>query len=96
MFFVYILQSVRGGRFYIGHTENLDQRLREHFEGRSLYTKSRGPWELVFAETYLSRSEAMKREREIKRRKSKKHIERLIADDAGGWKTKVARQGSVG
>jgi len=68
MFFVYILKSTYDGMFYVGHTEDLRQRMREHSEGRSRFTRTRGPWELVFAEVVSSRSEAMKREKEIRRR----------------------------
>jgi len=37
-----------------------------------------GPWELVYKENFLSRSEAMKREYYIKRQKSKRFLQKLI------------------
>jgi len=49
-----------------------------HNEGRSAYTKSKVPWKLIHQEVVSPRSEAMKRERKIKRMKSREHIERLV------------------
>jgi putative endonuclease len=96
MFFVYVLRSLASGLFYVGHTEDLRQRIREHCEGCSHYTRSRGPWQLVFVETFLSRSDAMARERQIKSRKSKKYIERLIESDDGKWRERISVDGEVG
>ena len=42
------------------------------------YTRRDKPWKLVYIENYKTRSAAMKRELEIKRKKSKKFIEALI------------------
>jgi putative endonuclease len=75
---VYILQSDRDGSFYIGHTARLDERLRRHNEGRSSFTKAKIPWKLIYHEVYGSRAEAMRRERGIKRMKSREYIERLV------------------
>jgi len=65
MFYLYILQNPQG-HFYIGQTQNLQERLSRHQQGRSLYTKTRDPWTLVYSETFLSRSEATRREKYIK------------------------------
>ena len=63
---VYILMSRRTGKIYIGQTEDIHERLRRHNTGRSLYTSSGGPWELVYTEQYQTRSDAAKRERFLK------------------------------
>ena len=78
MHFVYILQSERDSSFYIGQTRNVEERLIRHNEGRERYTKLRCPWKLVHAESFGSRLEAIRREREIKKRKSRKYIFDLI------------------
>ena len=75
---VYILQSDRDGSFYIGYTARLDERLRRHNEGRNPYRRVKTPWKLIYHEVYESRAEAMRREREIKRMKSREYIERLV------------------
>jgi len=79
-FFVYILQSMKDFSFYVGQTDDLDSRMSKHSEGFSKYTASKRPWRLKYFEVYVSRSEAIKRESEIKRMKSKKYIEELIND----------------
>ena len=75
---VYIIRSESSGRFYVGSAEDVSDRVREHNAGVSRYTRNRGPWRLVRSEEYGDRSEAMKREYQIKRMKSRKYIEYLI------------------
>src|SRR5688500_4020809 len=65
LFSVYVLRNP-SGRLYIGQTQNLEQRLQEHRDGLSRWTSNRRPWELVFSVTFVSRSEAMRRERALK------------------------------
>jgi len=77
-YYVYILQSEMDSSFYVGCTQDLEDRVQRYNQGRSKYTKSKRPWKLIYHEEYPSRSEAMKREYVIKRRKSKDHIETLI------------------
>lgn len=83
MWYTYILYSRKKDRYYIGYTENITQRLQRHNEGWGRYTKSGKPWELVYFEEYDNKSDAIKREREIKNRKSRKYINMLIVH-AGG------------
>ncbi|MFD2561032.1 GIY-YIG nuclease family protein [Aquimarina rubra] len=78
MFIVYILFSESLNKYYIGHTANLEDRLKRHNQGRSKSTKSGIPWKIVYTETYETKSKAYQREMEIKRQKSKIYIERLI------------------
>ena len=78
VYFVYILQSLKNGSYYVGSTQDLDSRLERHNQGRSKYTKDRRPWELVFREEHPDRSSAIKRESEIKRKKSSQFIESLV------------------
>jgi putative endonuclease len=80
-FYVYIIQSELDRSYYIGSTQDLDERLRRHNQGRSTYTKAKRPWKLVYHEEFIDRSSAMKREREIKRQKSKKFIETLVSQN---------------
>jgi len=77
-YYVYILLSHHNGKYYIGSTRNLEDRIKRHNEGRSKYTKYGIPWELLYSEKYLDRSDAIKREKQIKRQKSKKFIEALV------------------
>jgi putative endonuclease len=77
-FYVYVLRSVSSGRSYVGQTEDVAKRLAEHNSNRAPSTKNRGPWELVRQEEYATRSEAAKRERQIKGMKSRRWIEELL------------------
>jgi putative endonuclease len=46
-YFVYIIRSQKDESLYVGQTNNLEERLRRHNQGRSKYTKSKRPWELL-------------------------------------------------
>ncbi len=72
MYWTYVLENA-SGRFYVGHTADLSRRLTEHNDSdgsKSKYTRKHGPWQLVWSQELPTRSEAMKRERFIKSRKS--------------------------
>ena len=77
-YFLYILYSKSIDRFYIGSTHDLSDRLRRHNSGRSKYTNAGVPWELIYSEEYETRSNAMRRERELKSWKDRKMIENLV------------------
>ena len=74
-FFVYILQSLKDGSFYVGECEDLDKRMSKHFDGMSKYSASKRPLRLRYFELLPTRSDAIKREKEIKRKKSRKYLE---------------------
>ncbi len=65
-YFMYILKSESTGSSYVGHTSNLDKRVMEHNSGKSLSTKNKRPWRLVYNEEYATRSEAASREKYFK------------------------------
>ncbi|MBN2189134.1 MAG: GIY-YIG nuclease family protein [Chitinispirillaceae bacterium] len=86
MFSVYILYSKTADRYYVGHSANVKSRLSHHNASLRFgeYTRKNGPWTLVYEERdFHSRSEAMRREREIKGWKSRKKIEKLIHRSVG-------------
>jgi putative endonuclease len=67
---VYILQSEKSGKFYIGCAEQASVRLTEHQRGQTLSTRGRGPWTLVYEEQFTTLSQARQRERQLKSWKS--------------------------
>jgi putative endonuclease len=83
-YFTYILKSKISDRYYIGASDNLERRLALHNEGNSISTKAYIPWELVYYEKFNTKSEALKREKQLKKMKSKKYIEWLILNNPGG------------
>ena len=81
-FIVYILYTKLSDQYYIGHTSNLDDRLFRHINSGSKFTKKAKDWELAYKEEFITKSDAYKREMEIKNKKSRKFIKMLIS--AGG------------
>jgi putative endonuclease len=66
MFYCYILECA-DGTFYTGWTTDPDRRLRTHNRGvGARYTRTRRPVQLVYVEIQVDRSQAMRRERQIK------------------------------
>lgn len=58
--FVYILQSLKDSKYYIGETVDLEERLLFHNNGRQPSTKHRIPFNLVLFEKFDNRTEALK------------------------------------
>jgi|GEM_PF-440116 len=79
MWYVYILYSTRIDRYYVGVTDDIPWRVTRHNAGWGRYTKRGIPWTPVHQEAYSTKRVALQRERAIKRRKSRKYIEQLIA-----------------
>lgn len=77
---VYILQSERNNRYYVGSTKNLDRRLKEHKNGKSKFTKLVLPIKLVFRQKFNDIRIARKVEYWLKRQKDKKLLERVIIE----------------
>src|SRR3982750_3498992 len=66
MYYVYLLHSAKDTGFYIGFSTNLRARLRQHQDGESIATKSRGPWKLIYYEAYTEREDAEGQEKFLK------------------------------
>ncbi|MDA3955007.1 MAG: GIY-YIG nuclease family protein [Bacteroidales bacterium] len=78
MYFIYIIYSHRRDRYYVGYTSDIISRIAKHNSAATISTKSGIPWELVYSEQYVTKTEALKREKAIKKMKSRKYIEYLI------------------
>ncbi|MDX2191129.1 MAG: GIY-YIG nuclease family protein [Bacteroidota bacterium] len=66
MYYVYILYSSSGKRYYIGQTNDVNQRLLRHNSGFEKSTSPYSPWDLILTLTKNSRSEAMILEKKLK------------------------------
>lgn len=78
---MYILFSPKLDKYYVGSSNNPDRRLlNEHNLDKSKFTKLGIPWKLMFKQYYPSVTIARKVEYRIKQLKSRKIIERIIAD----------------
>lgn len=81
-YFVYILRT-SSNTLYIGQTNNLDKRLKEHLDKSSKsakYIRYFSSSNLVYSEKYETRKEAMQREIQLKKW-SKAKKEAIIADN---------------
>ena len=78
MFYFYILYSEQLDRFYVGHCQDLEQRLERHLSNHKGFTAKAKDWEIVYSEEFPSKSLAYARERQVKNWKSKKAILELI------------------
>ncbi|OGO53102.1 MAG: hypothetical protein A2148_05370 [Chloroflexi bacterium RBG_16_68_14] len=79
--YVYILESVSAGRYYIGCTNDLERRLREHNNGKSTSTKALRPWRLAYSQYFETLTEARQREQYLKTQKSRVLLTKLIMGD---------------
>lgn len=66
-YFVYIVECA-DNTLYVGYTTNIERRIRAHntLTSGARYTKIRRPVKLVYEESFQTKSEALKREYEIK------------------------------
>ena len=74
MHYVYILQSLKDKKLYIGITKNLEWRLKQHKEGDVEVTKLRRPLRLLGYEAYMTKEEAANREKYLKRGDGSKEL----------------------
>jgi putative endonuclease len=73
-FYTYILESSTTGRFYIGSTGNLEERIFQHNKGYNKSTKGGITWRLIHYFSCSTRSEAFKLEMKLKKMKSRKRV----------------------
>lgn len=78
MYYLYILHSNDLNKFYIGSTQNIQERLQRHLSGRSKYTSKAKDWVLMYSEEYQTRALALKREKQLKNWKNAVRIRELI------------------
>ena len=77
-YFIYVLRSIVYKNRYVGVTENLEKRLKQHNVGKCRYTKGRRPWEIIYTEEYKDLSSARKREIFLKSGQGRKWLDRNI------------------
>ncbi len=82
LYYVYFLKSLKDGSYYIGVSDNVQRRFKEHNNGLSKSTKTKRPWEIVRVEKFNDIREAYQREKFLKAKKSKKIIEIIIRSDS--------------
>jgi len=78
MYFVYLIQSDIDNSFYVGYSQDPNKRLLAHNNGESTYTRRKMPWKLVYTEEYISKTEALKREKFLKAQRNTEFYKKLI------------------
>ncbi len=78
IYFVYLLRSLKDNNYYTGYTNNLENRINDHQNGRVQSTKHRLPFELVYFEGCLNQQDATRREKYLKTTYGKRYIKNRI------------------
>ncbi|MGH8102481.1 MAG: GIY-YIG nuclease family protein, partial [Chthoniobacterales bacterium] len=76
--YVYVLRSLRDQQFYVGLTSDIAHRLQAHNTGLVTATKWPLPFELVYWEGCLDRSDAAQREKYLKTAWGKRYLKRRL------------------
>jgi putative endonuclease len=80
MFTTYILYSKELEKFYIGSTSgDIGERLKKHLSNHKGFTARAKDWELVYSEKFATKTESLRRERQLKSWKSNIRIKEFIA-----------------
>jgi len=67
MYYVYLIKSqINSEKTYIGYTTDLDERLKKHNSGSSVYTADFRPWRLVASIGFDDKQKALEFERYLK------------------------------
>ncbi|MFI5196462.1 MAG: GIY-YIG nuclease family protein [Chitinophagales bacterium] len=77
-YYVYVLQSLKDSKYYIGSTSDITARLDYHNSGTQRSTKSRIPFVLVYSEEWPTKQEALIREKQIKSYKGGRAFKKLL------------------
>ena len=77
---IYILQSKKNGKYYIGSTNNLDRRIAEHNSGKTRSSKYLRPLRLVFKKEFEALKKAREIESKLKKLKNRNIIDTIVKE----------------
>ena len=80
-YFVYIIESKIYHKYYIGQTNDLQERIKRHNSGRNRYTKTDIPWELRWWKEFDTRSEAITEEQILKNINRRQRLEKYTKEN---------------
>ena len=78
MWYVYVLKSLANNQWYTGSTNDLRKRFNQHNTSKSTYTKSRGPYQLIYYEASLNEQDARSRELYLKSGMGKRYLKNRL------------------
>lgn len=74
-FVVYIMYSISLGKYYVGQTQDINNRILQHNSGKGKYTSKGIPWRLIQTFECINRTEAVKLELKIKKRGIQRYLQ---------------------
>jgi putative endonuclease len=80
MFYVYYLESEKFDEYYVGSTNDLKRRFKEHNQGLNFSTKKYKPWKLVYYEAGLNNDDARRREKYLKTGQGRRMLKARIKE----------------
>lgn len=80
MFYVYAIYNSGNEKIYIGQTDNIQRRIKEHNQkvGNHFTAKLNGNWDLIYKEEVNSKKEAIVREKQLKSFKGRESLKQYI------------------
>ncbi len=78
-YFVYILKSLSSNKTYVGYTNDIERRIKEHNSGKSSFTSRFMPWEILYVEEADSKEIALKTEKYYKSAAGRRKIKKLVS-----------------
>jgi putative endonuclease len=80
MHYVYVLKSLKDNFIYVGHTNDLKERIQQHNQGAVISTKYRKPLKLIYYEASSILKDAIKREKTLKTGFGRAYLKRRLSD----------------
>ena len=78
MYWVYVLKAENYKKSYVGYTDDLPRRLDEHNRGQSSYTSKFRPWKIIYGEEFVTKKEAISRERFLKSQGGRRFLKNVV------------------
>jgi len=78
MYYTYVIQSEKDGKFYTGFTCDLRNRFHEHNNGKVASTRNRGPFKLIYYEASINQQDATAREKYLKTGMGKRYLKNRL------------------
>ena len=80
MFYIYVIKSLKDEKIYVGHTNDLRERIEQHNKGEVKSTHSRKPFKLVYYEASNILEDAIKREKSLKTGFGRRYLKNRLSD----------------
>jgi putative endonuclease len=77
-YYVYVLKSEVDNSWYIGYTLDLEKRIIEHNSGKTITTKRKMPWSIIYFEASKSKEDAISREKYLKSGMGRRYLKNRL------------------